>query len=112
MKTRSLAKPSWIIAFLAACGTGDAPTDKVTETPESPWCAGHQWFPDEDQDTFGDIARMETGCLAPDVGWIEAGGDCDDTRPDIHPGVAELPDHVDQDCNGLVDDTKIGRAHV
>ncbi len=105
MKPRSFLTPSWIIAFLAACGTGDAPTDKVTETPESPWCAGHQWFPDEDQDTFGDIARMETGCLAPDVGWIEAGGDCDDARPDIHPGVAELPDRVDQDCNGLVDDT-------
>ncbi len=32
--------------------------------------------------------------------------DCDDTAPDVYPGAAEACDGVDNDCNGVVDDTK------
>ncbi|HEY3451429.1 MAG TPA: MopE-related protein, partial [Myxococcales bacterium] len=32
------------------------------------------------------------------------GLDCDDTKPGVHPGVAETCDGVDQDCNGQTDE--------
>lgn len=32
------------------------------------------------------------------------GGDCDDTRADVHPLAAEVCDLVDNNCNGLVDE--------
>jgi len=31
------------------------------------------------------------------------GTDCDDTRRWIHPGAAELPNKIDDDCDGIVD---------
>ncbi len=35
---------------------------------------------------------------------VADGDDCDDANPDIHPGALELPDGVDNDCNGVIDD--------
>jgi hypothetical protein len=37
-------------------------------------------------------------------GFTSCGGDCDDDREDIRPGSPELPDSVDQDCDGEVDE--------
>jgi hypothetical protein len=41
----------------------------------------------------------------PSIGSPTRGPDCDDTRPDVHPDVAEICDHIDNNCNGLVDET-------
>ena len=37
-------------------------------------------------------------------GYAEAHGDCDDTADTVHPGAEELPNHVDDDCDGEVDE--------
>jgi hypothetical protein len=37
-------------------------------------------------------------------GYAVCGGDCDDTDPSVHPGVPEIADGVDQDCDGVPDD--------
>ena len=37
-------------------------------------------------------------------GFTVADGDCDDGDPGVYPDAPELPDGIDQDCNGLVDD--------
>lgn len=38
------------------------------------------------------------------VGDPRTGDDCDDLRPGVHPNLAEVCDHRDNDCNGQVDE--------
>ena len=62
------------------------------------------WFPDEDRDGYGDEERSDRACDPPEEGWILQGGDCNDGEAEIHPGVEEICDAVDQDCNKAIDD--------
>ena len=59
------------------------------------------WFSDSDGDGYG-VNQVDL-CTQP-VGFAAAGGDCDDSDPDINPGELELCDeaNVDENCNGLV----------
>lgn len=67
---------------------------------------------DEDcnPDTFGIVDVDNDGfpsancCNFDALGTAICGNDCDDTRDNIHLGVTEACDGLDNDCNGLVDD--------
>jgi hypothetical protein len=37
-------------------------------------------------------------------GYTESEGDCNDGEPAVHPGAAELPNGVDDDCDGVTDE--------
>ena len=59
------------------------------------------YFVDDDGDGFGADASARSACEDPGVGWMEVGGDCDDTDPDVNPDATEVrADGVDQDCDG------------
>ncbi|MCB9674809.1 MAG: hypothetical protein H6737_06805 [Alphaproteobacteria bacterium] len=61
------------------------------------------WFDDVDGDGFGDASDLGTiACNAP-PDTVADNGDCDDSSAAIHPGVAEVCDGADNDCNGQVD---------
>jgi len=62
-------------------------------------------YRDADLDMYGDDADTMTGvvCTTP-AGYSDVGGDCDDADPTRHPGLPEVCDTLDNDCNGLVDD--------
>lgn len=60
------------------------------------------FYLDLDRDTYGDPDQAITGCNAPG-GYIARGGDCNDNNAAIHPGVSEVCDGVDNDCDGEVD---------
>lgn len=58
-------------------------------------------FLDEDGDTYGDSARP---CCDGAPTYTAVGGDCDDENVDVHPGVVDGCDSVDNDCDGIVDE--------
>jgi hypothetical protein len=60
------------------------------------------FYRDNDGDGFGGPLTI-LACSAPQ-GYAEAGGDCNDLNPKIHPDAAEECDGVDNNCNGVVDE--------
>jgi large repetitive protein len=62
-----------------------------------------EFYEDVDQDSFGTPESTAQGCTAPD-GFVADSADCNDGSSDIKPGVPEVCDGIDNDCNGLVDD--------
>jgi hypothetical protein len=76
-----------------ATETGDTESEPCT-TP---------YYRDADGDTFGDPFDATTACEAP-PGYVPDHDDCDDDEPLVHPGAAEGCDHLDNDCDLLVDD--------
>lgn len=63
------------------------------------------YYPDADEDTYGNSAASVEACTAP-AQHVTRGGDCEDDNGDIHPGADELCDGVDNDCDaGTADGT-------
>ncbi len=58
------------------------------------------WYPDLDFDGYGDeVAPPFTACDA--ANQVADNTDCDDTNPDINPGVLDRPNDGDLDCDTL-----------
>ena len=64
---------------------------------------GPVWYRDQDQDGYGDPGVTVLACERPD-GWVAEAGDCDDNRATVAPGLAEVCDGLDNDCNGSIDE--------
>jgi hypothetical protein len=61
-------------------------------------------YRDEDGDGYGArFGEMKVGCGS-GFGFSSTRDDCDDTTKEIHPGVKEMCNSRDDDCNGRVDD--------
>jgi hypothetical protein len=67
---------------------------------------GLVWYRDADDDGYGNSDATTEACTAPD-GYSAMGGDCDDSDPDVHPGVDEVCNDFDDDCDGTVDDDPV-----
>ncbi|MCB9668568.1 MAG: putative metal-binding motif-containing protein [Alphaproteobacteria bacterium] len=61
------------------------------------------WYPDADGDLWGLTTAGVLACAQP-AGHQPDGGDCDDTDGAVHPGVVDLCDGTDSDCDGQIDD--------
>jgi Putative metal-binding motif/Secretion system C-terminal sorting domain len=61
-----------------------------------------QWFADPDGDGFGAGTALVT--CNPGAGWSRQGGDCDNSSAGIRPGLAEICDGIDQNCDGQKDE--------
>lgn len=62
------------------------------------------YYPDNDNDGFGDNSQELIAC-APPVGYISVGGDCNDSVASVNPSAAEFCGNgLDDDCDGVVDE--------
>ena len=61
------------------------------------------FFPDADNDGYGEYAGWITACAAPS-GYVEDSSDCDDTLAEVNPDATEICDELDNDCDTLVDE--------
>ncbi len=86
-------------------GAPELPADGVDEN-----CDGQEsCWADTDGDGFGGAATVSTTNFACNGAGQSANAlDCDDTRADIHPGVPEICNGLDDDCDGLVDEGNPG----
>jgi len=66
------------------------------------------WYRDQDGDGYSDGTSQTREGDAPTGYYLASAltatsGDCDDGNAAVHPGVSELCDELDNDCDGLVD---------
>jgi len=61
------------------------------------------YYRDADGDTYGDLSAPIVSCM-PLAGFSVVGGDCDDDEYWANPGMVELCDEIDNDCDGVVDE--------
>ena len=60
-----------------------------------------KYYQDADGDGFG---NPKVSVVGKQEGYVQTYTDCNDTNPDIHPGVIETCNGVDDNCNSLIDE--------
>jgi hypothetical protein len=68
------------------------------------------WYQDADGDGWGN-EEVTTSACAPPTGYVEQAGDCDDSDGHVHPGLGEICDEIDQDCDGEIDEDPVADGH-
>ena len=84
------------------CNTRDDDCDGVTDVDTT---GIPRWYRDGDGDSYGVDEAGTPACVAPVVGMVTRGGDCDDARVDVNPGAEEVVDpgvEIDNDCDGTL----------
>jgi len=77
--------------------------DNCNGTIDNDSAEAKTYFYDGDSDGYGSGASGKF-CAVTDKYSAAVGGDCDDTKTAIHPGVIETCNGVDDDCNGQTDE--------
>ncbi len=90
---------------LEVCDTIDNDCDDLVDDDDDDvdTSTGAEFWVDDDGDGFGDPERPVFACRRLD-GLADNPNDCDDLQDVVRPGVAEVCDAIDNDCDGLVDD--------
>ncbi|MFH1253147.1 MAG: MopE-related protein [Candidatus Uhrbacteria bacterium] len=67
------------------------------------------WYRDADSDSYGSSATTSVACNQPS-GYVVSATDCNDSNPSINPAASEMCDSVDNDCDGVVDESSAVNA--
>jgi len=65
------------------------------------------YYPDNDNDGYGDETQPTETCDGPPTGYITQGGDCDDENETVYPGAPGTFVGIDNNCNGEVEGDEI-----
>ncbi len=68
------------------------------------------YYRDADGDTYGNPSVSTTSLEAPS-GYVNNDRDCNDTKGSIRPGVREICDGIDNNCDGTVDENMASRTY-
>jgi len=69
-------------------------------------CVESIFYADNDGDGYGDLSLDSLACEAP-IGFVFDSTDCNDVNPEIHPGIIDICNALDDNCNGLTDEDVI-----
>ena len=86
-----------------SCRAGDDDCDGLADEadPDLPASQLRPFFPDRDDDGWGDPDGLPVDACAPPQGFAVQVGDCDDAMPEVSPdGRDACADGIDQDCDG------------
>jgi hypothetical protein len=64
---------------------------------------GYTQYQDNDNDEYGNPNQSSVSCFAL-VGYVTNNLDCDDNNTVVHPNNSEYCDHIDNNCDGQVDE--------
>lgn len=85
--------------FPGAAETCNAEDDDCDDAIDEEATDAESVYLDADGDTFGDADKPAIACAG--YGYASNSADCDDERPDAHPGLTEVcGDGADNDCDG------------
>ena len=78
---------------------------KVAQFEKKGWTVAPRWFVDQDGDGYGDANDPGVARCKPPKWWVgvQNNQDCDDSDAGTHPGATEIPDGVDNTCDGTID---------
>ena len=91
------------------CNEQDDDCDGLTDDADDSLDSSTQgtWYTDADGDLYGADGAAVSACSQP-IQTATEQGDCDDGDNTVHPGVAEVCNDIDDDCNDQVDDDDPG----
>ncbi len=84
------------------CNGRDDNCDDLVDDEGSEGCS--VFYPDIDEDGFGDSKDGRCLCAAEDPNLLDTPGDCADEDPDVHPDAKEVCNEKDDNCSGAVDE--------
>ncbi len=90
---------------LELCDGVDNDCDGVTDGADA--VDAGSWFPDDDGDGYGAGNRARRSCTQP-PGHVGNALDCNDQTDRVHPGVTELCNGIDDDCDQEIDEDALG----
>ncbi len=84
------------------CDGVDDDCDGLIDDADPDRTGATTWHADADADGYGNPASTDIACAQP-TGFVADGTDCDDTQAGVNPGVVEVCNNIDDDCDALID---------